>query len=429
MRMRKLAAGQSVVFCVPEEIETKVRGISGKTANSSAMSVSDILLWAIQGTWTDLSRSMAQWVTQGTTFARQKSIWDQTRVDNGHLFVCGDIAQEFQENDALTLKARYQPHERNVQHEETSGNGDSAILGQIQQRNSQFGGFNILSGSLQEEQERELAPEIEQERQVERPAPAEAEKHRVHPDVKSFVRTGEIRCTTRDKAFIPAFHIFKQTSAGRCFHLDTAPTGLLVTRDFSKTVTSRESAGNLMDDYQRAVQWVLTDRLSGNRVSTMVVLSPFEANTLMSTIESSNSVVLHLFAPRQNEAFRPLDDLALYSMPEVHRLSIPSRLRIELMLFSGQLYFDSFKQYASACDFLCLAHEPSSGSFVVGPGGFISPQSHRPDRDQATIFQETPVKFLKTILTSMRRPGESIDKTHMGKVLEGALLTIEDFQS
>lgn len=52
-----------------------------------------------------------------------------------------------------------------------------------------------------------------------------------------------------------------------------------------------------------------------------------------------------------------------------------------------------------ACEFLCLAHTARSESFVVGRGGFISPQSHRLDRDKSTKFHDTPVRFLKTILT------------------------------
>ena len=429
MRMRKLAAGQSVVFCVPEEIETKVREIRGRTASSSAMSsamsVSDILLWAVQCTWTDLGRSMAQWVTQGTTFSRHKAIWDRAKADCG---LPTHSAEGFQDIDALSLEARYRPQASFPQHEDEShGSSDREILGLITERRSQFEGFNVLSGSLQEEQERELAPEIEQERQLERPAPAEAETHWVHPDVDFFVRTGVIQRSARDEAFIPAFHVFKQTSAAADFNIDSMPTELLVTRDFSRTIQRKNGISDLMDDYQRTVHWVLTDRQPGERVSRMVILSPFEANVLMATIETSTSVVLHLFAPRQNETYRPLDDLRLYSIPEVPHLSIPHRLRTELLLFSGQLYFGSFDQYARTCEFLCLAHMAMSETSTVGPDGFISPQSHSADRDQSTIFHKSPVRFLKGILTKMRRHGESIDKTHLGKVLEGAQLAEEDF--
>lgn len=69
MRIRKLGTGQSVVFCVPEEIETKIREMTEAT-DDQPMSVPDVLRWAIRGTWTDLSRSMPLWLAQGKTFAR-----------------------------------------------------------------------------------------------------------------------------------------------------------------------------------------------------------------------------------------------------------------------------------------------------------------------------------------------------------------------
>ncbi|KND91632.1 hypothetical protein TOPH_03917, partial [Tolypocladium ophioglossoides CBS 100239] len=69
MRMRKLGVGQSVVFCMPEEIETKVRAMATNT-NGRPMSVEDVLEWAIRGTWADLRRSMPLWLKQGKSFAR-----------------------------------------------------------------------------------------------------------------------------------------------------------------------------------------------------------------------------------------------------------------------------------------------------------------------------------------------------------------------
>jgi hypothetical protein len=57
------------------------------------------------------------------------------------------------------------------------------------------------------------------------------------------------------------------------------------------------------------------------------------------------------------------------------------------------------------------------------PDGFIE----RPIHDQTCGFGTSPVKFLKIILTKIRLNCEGIEKTHLGKVLEGALLTEDDF--
>ena len=46
MRMRKLGKGQSVVFCIPEEVESSILELSGKYEKSD-IDVSDVLRWAV----------------------------------------------------------------------------------------------------------------------------------------------------------------------------------------------------------------------------------------------------------------------------------------------------------------------------------------------------------------------------------------------
>ena len=46
MRMRKLGKGQSVVFCIPEEVKCSILELSGKHEKSD-IDVSDVLRWAV----------------------------------------------------------------------------------------------------------------------------------------------------------------------------------------------------------------------------------------------------------------------------------------------------------------------------------------------------------------------------------------------
>ena len=57
MRMRKLGKGQSVVFCVPEEINTKIRERRLSPRND-AIGVKDVLCWALLETCDDLKRKL-----------------------------------------------------------------------------------------------------------------------------------------------------------------------------------------------------------------------------------------------------------------------------------------------------------------------------------------------------------------------------------
>lgn len=60
-----------------------------------------------------------------------------------------------------------------------------------------------------------------------------------------------------------------------------------------------------MDNYQRCVQWVLTNQLSKGQTARVVVLSPFETNALISETAATTTTVLSLYAPSQNMAFAP----------------------------------------------------------------------------------------------------------------------------
>lgn len=57
MRMRKLGKGQSVVFCVPQEMNTKILALKADAGDSN-IDVYDILCWVVSETFNDIRRSM-----------------------------------------------------------------------------------------------------------------------------------------------------------------------------------------------------------------------------------------------------------------------------------------------------------------------------------------------------------------------------------
>jgi len=97
----------------------------------------------------------------------------------------------------------------------------------------------------------------------------------------------------------------------------------------------------------------------------MVIISPFEANNLMPQIETSTAVHLHLYAPRSNLAFQPLDHLKLYTVPALPAdWTVPVELVLQINLFAGQLYFRSYNEYKAACEFLGLAWQLMDGDRI-----------------------------------------------------------------
>jgi len=67
---------------------------------------------------------------------------------------------------------------------------------QIAGRLASFAVTEPAEASLHEQEERELAPENEEERQVERPAPVSARNSRLDPEVVEFVTTGRASLMT-----------------------------------------------------------------------------------------------------------------------------------------------------------------------------------------------------------------------------------------
>ena len=93
----------------------------------------------------------------------------------------------------------------------------------------------------------------------------------------------------------------------------------------------------------------------------------------------------------------------------------------QLNLFAGQLYFNSYAEYTELCKYLGLSYEASKEGESLQVDGFIVPPTG------VWGLNKSPVVFLKEYL-KMRREGEGMEKTHLGRVLEGGLLEEREFK-
>ncbi|KAG4253839.1 hypothetical protein FPRO03_14239, partial [Fusarium proliferatum] len=173
MRMRKLGKGQSVEFCVPWEIEQKI--IRLKTQEKAArreIVISDVLSWVITETCLDLRKAIPLWLNQGARFSRHQEFWSKKEG----VAVSG-WAEQFLEDEAQTLDQRYRPRTGRITLDSLLDKAGAVMANELRARCDEFGLTELHTASLQEEQERELSPETEQERQVEKPPAAEPETH------------------------------------------------------------------------------------------------------------------------------------------------------------------------------------------------------------------------------------------------------------
>ena len=419
--MRRLGRGQTVVFCVPQEIQMKITQCMTNTGDG-IIRPKDVLKWSIIETYADMQRNMPLWAAQGRRFERQQSHWTAA-WSNGDLDMDESLAMGFLEPEAQSLSDRYSPYpasKKMIDDDWTIGNQNVA---RINDRCEEFGALRMNSASLQEEQERELAPEVEQERQLERPAPAKAATHLLHQDVTHFATVGELRMSS--PAFLRCFETFGMSFEFDLSDLSELSAGVLVTKDFAETV-KRRGIGYVSDDYQQPVQWVLTTASPehANRVQKLVVISSFEAQKLLPIIKEHKKVTLHIYAPRVSLAYQSADTLDLFTVGKAFDpQSVPRRLIMQLNLFAGLLYRTSFADYKELCSLLNLATGSALGDIEVAADGFIL--SNIPN----SRIKNSPIKFLKTLMTKVRRNCESIEKTHIGKILDGKVLSKEDFES
>ncbi|KAI5862288.1 hypothetical protein GGS23DRAFT_610982 [Durotheca rogersii] len=422
MRMRKLEHGQSVVFCVSEKIEAQIQSLKDAAEDSGNIQTRDVLAWAIDQTFADLRRSIPLWAVQGRRFEHHRKLWEAAVTQNGGIALSPEAAKRFLEDEALTLEHRYRPKKRNTGRHESTIRGDPPIAGrlaEIERRCVAFGATDPSSSLLAEEQERELSPEIVQERQIERPAQVRLKKHEVDPALAMLVREGTFKRQPPDDAppFRAAFAALDNTAAGRAFELSWFPNDkgeeVLVTKDFARTVRL-DGYGAYADLYLRPVH-------------PLIIISPFEAQELMDEIARSEHVRLHLYAPLPSPTHQALDHLQLYVVPRAGAGSAayqPSQRQRQLLgLFARQLYFSSYEDYTAMCEPLGLSTQPPSSNggspITIEPDGFIAPGSV----GRASAFQSSPVPFLKTFLLALRHGATGNEKSHWGTALEGETLS------
>lgn len=424
MRMRKLGRGQTVVFCVPEEVQDEIQEQNGGRGEQ-AVQLADILRWSISGTHTDIRNNIPLWAMQGSRFVRQAEIWQDALVQRG----CIESARLL-EDEAQTIEQRYRPHaERATVPNRLDFN--HPMQRRIAAHYQQFDGLHLSCSTLHEEQERELSPEAEQERQVQRPPTATPATHHLHDDVVNFALKGTL--LPHSVAYMPAFDALKDTSMARSFEVTQfeGDRDLLVTADFVRTI-QRTTADGDTDLFQRPVRWVLT-RLAavGSEVDCMMVVSPYEANRLYHRMRDAKKTTLHLYKPWCNATFETIDRLNLHTVPYRNiPLSIPTSLAVQLCLFAGQLYLSSYDDYLAVCGYLGLwtrdlTEDMEVAGWEIAPDRFIRRDGNGRAGGRSDMRQ-SPVRFLHDLM-SMRRNGESISRTHMGLLLDGHALLLEDF--
>jgi hypothetical protein len=422
MRMRRLGKGQSVVFLVNHEIKTRIQECTRKD-EPSEVSLSDVLRWTIHETHLDIRRSLPLWAKQGINFFRQSTLWNDLE-NSGQS--SSAVASQFLEPEARSLESRYRPCQPGKVYRENLVI-DRPELRLIDHRLQHCLCCGDIGDVLEEEQERELSPEMQEERQIQKPGPAIPSKHLLHPDVLAFATTGSAVETS--VAYQSAFTCLKRFSAASIFDIrELNGSGILyATEDFARTV--EPAPGSHFDDsYLRSVQWILVSSVPKEHGSVpAMVISPFEAQQLMSKLRKDSPTALYIFKPHWNTGLPVLNRLDFFHFPPsktTQRLWPESMA--QLNIFAGSSCFGTFQEYVDTCAFLRLTHEETKEGVVTSNDGFILADERNPS-NTARSPHRSPVTFVQALLHT-RAHHRDLAKSHMGKVMGGVVLRKSDVE-
>ena len=418
MRMRRLGHGHSVMFLAPLEVDGSIRAISAKDDHNIPVTTTDILRWVIHETWTDIQEQAPYWAQQGISHNSRYEAW--TSFCSNEL-TREQLADAWLQPELKSLTDLYAPFQPQNIPDCSSMLDDYP---EIQQHCIDLGVVKLPDAQMEEEQEREVNREIEREREVQEPPRATPATHIIHPDVVTFVKTGNIPPLHSSSAFHPVFTTLEQSSAVTGEAHVWSPF-VLATTDFRKTVDPASCQGKV-DQYLRPVQWVLSGKRNLDRA--LVILSPFEADFLMPDIRASKYVHLHVYTPRTSKYMRPADDLMFYSIPPVpDNWTPPWDLIDQLNVFAGQLYLSHYESYLRLLRFLGI-HRKERLPKNVGTAirhNLITPSVLE---EIGNTFTDSPLPSVMMLL-AIRRRGLPFAETHMGRILQGQALSEEDFKS
>jgi hypothetical protein len=407
--MRGLAHGQSVMLCAPHEIHRTISERSG----TDEIDVEDVLIWSMSNTHDYTRKCVSLWAIQGMRHQKRDIVWHDRGQPNAVL-----------EPEAKSLVDWYRVRESEGTAQWLRSFGDEIHKGRpkevraIQEKMAEFGTFSIKSAALHEEQERELSPESEQERQLEPVPKMMPAKASMDDNLIRMVKQGWLEPDA--ECFVPAFATLSNTRASEKFNLRSWPSGLLATNDFATTVQTTKH--QKQDQFIRPVQWILTCP----KFNVMAIISPLEANEIFPLIRSQTKITLHVYSPRIKDSMAPLDDLKYCAVPSRFASDPPPdlNLRIQLNLFAGQLYFKDREEIESVCRFLGLAYRAPKKDIKVAADGFVAVKDREkfdPEMARICSLQKSPVEMLRRLM-EIRRKGQEFGKTHMGLLLGGELI-------
>lgn len=395
MRLRQLAHGQSLLFVAPPEVHRDIVKITGHVRLDGY----SVVRWALAQSLAHIKRAEPLRIMQGLSYHRRQKAAEQYFASDPEE---GEIIEDsatsmFVENEEQSLHDLYAPLSMKAYNgrslvDISAKDMDPEVQALIRRWN-EIDPNTTDGANVQEEHEREVAHEVEQETEIQRPPAAKALKESVDENLPAFVKTGSLAALQHFQLADSA--IVRKSSAAKLLGKKKIWRALHVSKGFSSTV--EHPASGYYDDYFRPVNWVLTSKRE-EPASTLLIISQYEVNQLLNAINApSSAVILHSYEPRVTRAMSSVDSMTTTPLSQATQnwLKLHPSLRRQLHLFAGQLYINTYEEYKAL------------------------------RKESASVMVALP--FLKEWI-GIRRRGQNYLQTHIGRMVNGWNLQEGDFQ-
>ncbi|PIG85815.1 hypothetical protein AARAC_009742 [Aspergillus arachidicola] len=411
MRLRQLGQTQSVIFIAPPEVHQNILDVC-KKGRGDTIDSSDVVYWLLFQTCANNRDLQPLFYAQGADFCRRVQAAAQYPK-----FLSDPLQREayigvLQQPEQQTLEQLYKPQILDIDVKEpTTGASPFLFSGRVaefmqvlrqQRQQSKFIQDSIVGSALEEvEQEREVAYQIEEEREIQRPRRLEAHHFPgLHPSLSRFAKTGVLK---RSK-FISAAHVLSTTSLGLKYGSEVTALlpRLCVSSEFTKTVKLRP--GERRDEFMRPVTWLLCNIAT----EAVIIVTPEEAEELIPILRTTPAPSMHLitYAAPVTKRMLHFSYLNYYAIPSFPtQCAIPYWLSLEVGTFAGRLYF----AYA---DYTCLLQQVQPGPEEQTSKGLLTTRRTA----QMSLLEEWLV---------LRRQGQDISHTPMGYVCQNRTLSVD----
>jgi hypothetical protein len=260
MRLRQLATTQSVVFLAPPEVNQSILDLRNKTAGDHIDST-DVIHWLLEQTCNGIEQLQPLYHSQGIDYCRRR----QAALDNSEYLVNHGERQKLldclRQPEQQTLEQLYGTHSRvkTILSLPSFTPQIRVHVAELEKQRKSFydSGIAVHGSALQEvEQEREVAHEVENVREVQKPVHYLPHIFGgVHRDIINFVNTGKL--AAESSGYEQAFLTLRRTTLSNKHPIDILGTTCRLHVSVEVTRTIKKYMDHASDNFLVSLQYVL----------------------------------------------------------------------------------------------------------------------------------------------------------------------------